>query len=136
MNNKSFTAFNALNYDYYRLKKDIGPLKAGAIFIHDKEDNIKGSVACGSLKLCWTPDGRCYSNFCGGSVILHPNFSKDKTLFEFIPPDDRRIEKEEILTCIERLKTNEMNKDEALNYLYKEINTIYNTRGEKNGGRQ
>ena len=70
----SIRALTNTGYKYYRLTKDFGLLKAGTIFYHDPDDNIYGSIANGCLKLCWTPDGNCYSGLCGGTVILHYNF--------------------------------------------------------------
>ena len=73
-------AFSNPCYDYYRLTKDLGFMKAGEIFFHDPDDNIYGSVAKGCLKNCWTPDGNCH-DICGGTVIFHYNFV-DSDLFE------------------------------------------------------
>lgn len=70
----SIRAFSDSKYDYYRLTKDFGRLKAGAIFYHDTDDTIYGSAAYGCLKNCWTPDGNCYNGLCGGTVILHYSF--------------------------------------------------------------
>lgn len=67
-------AFANDDYDYYRLMYDFGHLKAGAIFYLDPDDDVYGSPAGGCLKLCWTPDGDCYSMLCGGTVILHKSF--------------------------------------------------------------
>ena len=75
-------AFNDPQYDYYVLKKPFGPLPKGAVFYHDLDDHIYGSIAQGCLKLCWTPDGDTYGGICGGTVILHCNFAKDKELFK------------------------------------------------------
>lgn len=73
------------NYEYYRLTRDIGDLKAGAIFYHDPDDHVYGSMAEGCLKLCWTPTGNCYSDLCGGTVILHCSFART-SIFEKIEP--------------------------------------------------
>lgn len=73
---KSVRALVYPQYDYYRLTKDFGVLKAGTIFFHDPNDDVYGSVAQGCLKLCWTPDGGCYGGICGGTVILHYDFAK------------------------------------------------------------
>lgn len=79
--NKSVRALADPQYDYYRLMKDFGPLKAGAIFFHDPDDDLYGSIARGCIKLCWTPDGDCYSGLCGSTVILHYRFV-ETDLFE------------------------------------------------------
>jgi hypothetical protein len=73
-------AFENPNCDYYRLTKDLGVLKAGTIFYHDRGDHIYGSVAQGCLKNCWTPDGNC-GLICGGTVIFHFIFA-ETDLFE------------------------------------------------------
>ena len=72
---KTIRAFSDPDYDYYRLTKDFGLLKAGTIFFHDPDDNIYGSVAEGCLKNCWTADGNCENNLCGSTVILHYRFA-------------------------------------------------------------
>ena len=80
MKGESIRAFSDPQYDYYRLTKDIGLLKAGDIFYHDPDDHIYGSVAQGCLKNCWTPDGNC-RDICGGTVIFHYDFV-NSDLFE------------------------------------------------------
>ena len=77
---ESVRAFSDPKYDYYRLTRDLWPLKAGDIFYHDPDDHIYGSVAEGCLKNCWTPDGSC-GQICGGTVIFHHMFV-DSDLFE------------------------------------------------------
>lgn len=74
MATNSIRAFSDPKYDYYRLTKDFGILKAGTIFYHDPDDNVYGSTANGCLKNCWMADGNCQSNICGGTVILHYDF--------------------------------------------------------------
>ena len=69
-------AFSDKKYDYYRLTKDFGVLKKGAIFYHDPDDHTRGSQRDGCLLLCWTPDGNCYGGICGGTVALHYSFAK------------------------------------------------------------
>ena len=71
---KSIRAFSSPEYDYYKLTKDFGLLKAGTIFYHDQDDDTYGSMANGCLKNCWTPDGNCFDRLCGGTVILHTDF--------------------------------------------------------------
>ena len=74
MSTNSIRAFSNPKYDYYRLTKDFGLLKAGTIFYHDPDDDVYGSIARGCLKNCWTPDGNCENSLCGGTVILHYDF--------------------------------------------------------------
>lgn len=71
---QSIRAFSDPGFNYYRLTKDFGCLKAGAVFFHDPDDSIYGSPAHGCLKLCWTPNGDCYDKLCGGTIALHANF--------------------------------------------------------------
>ena len=82
INENGIRAFSDLNYDYYELLQDFGILEKGAIFVHDTEDEMYGSVAEGCLKLCWTPEGDCYSSLCANTVFLHYSFSEDKSFFK------------------------------------------------------
>jgi len=77
---KKYKAFSNDNTDYYILMQDLDFLKAGAIFYHDRDDSVRGSIGAGCLKLCWTPDGNCYSGLCGDTVVFHAEF-KNTTLF-------------------------------------------------------
>lgn len=90
-------AFEDERYDYYELTKPLGEgapckngliLPPGSIFVHDTDDNIRGSIADGCLKLCWTPTGNCYGNICADTVIFHSSF-KNSNLF-------RRVSQKEI----------------------------------------
>ena len=72
------------DYIFYKLKKDIPCIKAGAIFYWDEEDSIYGSSMMGCLKLCWTPDGNCYDGLCGGTVIFHAKAMDETEWFEKI----------------------------------------------------
>lgn len=76
MSDISIRAFSDAKYKYYRLKKDFGLLKAGTIFFHDPDDHVYGSIAQGCLKNCWAADGNCENGLCGGTVILHYDFTK------------------------------------------------------------
>ena len=75
MATNSIRAFSDPKYNYYRLTKDFGLLKAGTIFYHDPNDTLYGSLAQGCLKNCWTSDGGCFEgngiSLAGGAVILH-----------------------------------------------------------------
>ena len=61
---------NTKEYDRYKLRKVIPGLRAGAIFYHDKDDDIRGSLGCGCLKLAWTDDGNCQQNWCGDTFVF------------------------------------------------------------------
>jgi len=85
-NKKALRALGDSSYDYYRLTQDLaGIVPKGAIFVHDPDDTVYGSIAEGCLKLCWTPDGDCYrgkdASLCGGTVIFHHQFAFS-SLFE------------------------------------------------------
>ena len=73
-------AFENKDFDYYELTQPLGfsdgeyLVPDGAIFVHDKNDNVRGSIANGCLKLCWTPDGNCYGCLCADTVVFHANF--------------------------------------------------------------
>ena len=85
-------AFSDKRYNYYRLTKSLGLynfsygskqylLPEGAIFVHDKNDKVKGSMGC--LKLCWKPDGSTYGVISGGCMVFHAMFI-DTDLFELV----------------------------------------------------
>jgi len=82
-------ALSNRKYDYYELLQDFGVLEKGAIFYHDKNDHMYGSIAEGCLKLCWTPDGDCYSGLCGDTIFLHYDFTKDEDLFRKLKPPNK-----------------------------------------------
>ena len=63
-------------------------LPKGAIFVHDKTDEIKGSVAFGCLKLCYTPDGNLHGKISADTVIFHAEFRRT-TLFKKV--DSKKI---------------------------------------------
>ena len=71
---RGLRAFSDDSYKYYRLTKPIGNLQPGAIFVHDPYDHLYGSISDGCLKLCWMPNGDCYSRLGGGTIILHTSF--------------------------------------------------------------
>lgn len=84
----SCRAYEDKRYDYYRLKQDLGGIvPIGAIFVHDTDDSISGSLARGCLKLCWTKDGNCFKGkddtVCGGSVVFHAAFI-NSNMFELV----------------------------------------------------
>lgn len=99
-------AFKDPKYDYYELQQDLGfnnsgkgrqgyILPKGAIFYHDKEDSVKGSIGEGCLKLCWTPEGNCYGWICGDCMAFHAEF-RNTDLFKLV--------KQHELTKAEKLK--------------------------------
>ena len=80
---ENLRAFAYKDCDYFRLTRDLGKLEKGAIFVHDKDDTVYGSISNGCLKLCYTIEGNCYT-YVGGSVIFHYDFV-NTDLFEPIP---------------------------------------------------
>ncbi len=78
--NSYMRAFGSPYHSYYILQQDLGGiLPVGTVFVWDREDHVKGSVAEGCLKLCWTSDGNCFGNprktlLCGDTVIFHAEF--------------------------------------------------------------
>lgn len=95
-------AFSDDSYKYYRLKKDFGWLKAGAMFVYDPDDHMYGSTVHGCLKLCWTPDGDTYSGLCANTVFLHYLFCKDEEWFEEVYRIDKKAIKAEISGILRR----------------------------------
>jgi hypothetical protein len=76
-------------YNFYELLKDIPCVDAGAIFYWDKNDDRLGSIAEGCLKLCWTPDGSCYSSkttlgVCGDTIVFHASARNDSNWFKLV----------------------------------------------------
>jgi hypothetical protein len=101
-------AFSDDNYDYYELLVKFGKLEKGAIFVHDPDDNMYGSLSRGCLKLCWTPDGNCYSGLCANTVFLHYAFVEDasafdKSVFKLVQSAEKNL-KEEIAEQIKNLE--------------------------------
>lgn len=103
-------AFDNKRYDYYRLTRAIGLekgkgylLPAGTIFVHDKDDSDLGSIADGCLKLCWTPDGSCYGNLCGETVIFHSAF-KRTDMFELVQSASDFEKEEKLESLIQELE--------------------------------
>lgn len=95
-------AFSDKRYDYYELTTPLGYcengskkdylIPDGAIFVHDRDDSIKGTIGDGCLKLCWTPDGNTYGWICGGGMAFHPSF-KNSDLFKLVQPAENKITK-------------------------------------------
>lgn len=84
---RTMRAFVDERFDYYELNMPLGCLEngtymlpRGAVFVHDTGDSVKGSIAQGCLKLCWTPEGGCYGSLCADSVIFHADF-RNSALF-------------------------------------------------------
>lgn len=93
-------------FDYYELTQPLGfngknyLVPDGAIFVHDYTDKVRGSIAEGCLKLCWTPDGNCYGCLCADTVVFHAGF-RDTDLFKKV--DINRINKlEELINKLEK----------------------------------
>ena len=95
-------AFANNKYDYYELTQSLGFYKNnylipdGAIFVHDRDDKVRGSIAEGCLKLCWTPDGNCYGSLCADTIIFHADF-RNTDLFKKV--DTHKINELEELIC-------------------------------------
>lgn len=86
MDKNGIRAFSDASYNYYELQTNLGGIvPKGAIFVHDPDDHVYGSIAEGCLKLCWTPDGNCYHTadhgICANTVIFHASFM-DSPMFK------------------------------------------------------
>lgn len=75
-------AFGDSNTEYYKLRIDIGRVKAGTIFYYDPYDDIRGSIAAGCLKLAWTSEGNYQCGLCGDTVVFHASMREDTSLFK------------------------------------------------------
>ena len=64
----------------YKLLKDVPGLEAGAVFLHDKKDSVKGSIGYGCLKLAWD-SGACQMNWCAETYIFPGQLIDDKEWF-------------------------------------------------------
>lgn len=73
----------AESIDAYELLKDMPGLKAGAVFIHDKEDSESGSPAHGCFKLAWE-EGMCQQYWCGHTFILPGQMVSESNWFRKI----------------------------------------------------
>lgn len=105
INKYGIKALSDNKYDYYELVKDFGELKSGAIFVHDPDDTLYGSVANGCLKLCWDIDGNTYSGLSANTVFLHYSFSKDKSLFRKLYTSYNKKLEDEIYEGIKNLES-------------------------------
>ncbi|MFE8095802.1 hypothetical protein [Bacillus toyonensis] len=76
--------------DKYILQKEMFDLPIGTVFVHDKDDNIKGSPVEGCLKLAWTDDGNCQKgvSYCAETFILH---AKVRTNLEWFKAEDKNV---------------------------------------------
>lgn len=70
-------------YDIYKLKVNIPGLEKGALFYHDTDDSIRGSIAHGCLKLAWI-NGNCQQDWCGDTFVFPGHLVKDDDCFEKI----------------------------------------------------
>lgn len=95
-------AFEDKRFDYYELTQPLGfngkayLIPDGAIFVHDILDGVRGSLAEGCLKLCWTPDGGVYGCLCADTIVFHAEF-RNTDLFKKV--DTHKIDKLEELIC-------------------------------------
>lgn len=117
-------AFEDGRYDYYELTQSLGLdnrckhyiLPVGSIFYHDKHDSVRGSIADGCLKLCWTPDGNCYGWLCGDGMVFHASF-KDTDLFRLVKPENYTEKINELKNTIRTLECQLADVKERLNKL-------------------
>lgn len=103
-------AFSLPQYDYYELLQDLGGIvPKGAIFVHDTDDIVNGSLAKGCLKLCWTPDGNIYNgaktSICGGTVIFHAAFV-DSNMFRKVTKGKDIDVIKKMIACLEDCANN------------------------------
>ncbi|MEC2708127.1 hypothetical protein P9Z39_20965 [Bacillus thuringiensis] len=70
--------------DKYVLLKELFDLPIGTVFVHDKDDRVKGSPAAGCLKLAWTDDGNCQKDvwYAAETFILHADVRKNLEWFK------------------------------------------------------
>ena len=99
-------AFEDKGLNYYELMQPLGfngknyLIPDGAIFVHDIRDSVRGSIAEGCLKLCWTPEGNCYGGLCADTIVFHAEFRKTD-LFRKI--DTHKVDKlEELIRNLEK----------------------------------
>ena len=118
--NKANRAFGNKDTEYYELQQNFGPLNKGAIFYWDKDDDIRGSIAEGCLKLCWSHKGDCQCGHAGDTFCFHAGLRKDPLLFKLAKwPEDmdkwenkakeqnRKVyQREKDLLAYERIKRN------------------------------
>lgn len=64
----------------YKLLKAMPGLDAGTVFLHDDEDQHKGSVGHGCLKNAWRA-GSTQSGYCAETHILPGQMASDKEWF-------------------------------------------------------
>lgn len=90
--------------DKYVLLKDLPLVKAGTIFVHDKEDHFKGSHAAGCLKLAWTDNGDTQHGLCAETIIFHADAIKETDWFRKIEEKDSNSKQEIKQWLIEKLE--------------------------------
>lgn len=56
-------------------------MRAGAIFLHDKNDHIKGSIGYGCLKNAWV-NGDCQDSWCAATHVFPGQLAEDKKWFK------------------------------------------------------
>lgn len=91
---KANLAFGNKDIEYYELQQEFGPLNRGAIFYWDEDDDIRGSIAEGCLKLAWSHKGDCQCGYAGDTFIFHAELRKDPRLFKLAqwPKDIKELE--------------------------------------------
>ena len=90
--------------DKYVLLKNLPLVKAGTIFVHDKEDCFKGSHAGGCLKLAWTDNGDTQHGLCVETIIFHADAIKETDWFRKIEEKDSNSKEEIKQWLIEKLE--------------------------------
>lgn len=83
--------------DRYVLLKDLPLVKKGTVFVHDKEDRVRGSLMSGCLKLAWTDDGNCQHMLCADTIVFHAKAIYEKDWF-------MKIEDKKYSTLIQKLE--------------------------------
>jgi len=76
-----------VNMKAYKLLMPMPGLSAGAVFLHDKKDAIKGSIGCGCLKLAWK-NRNCQDGWCAETHILPGQLAEDLNWFKEIKHND------------------------------------------------
>lgn len=72
----------------FELLKPMPGLPAGVIFVWDRSDAVKGSIADGCMKLAWN-NGNCQASFCAETHILHAQTRELKDWFRPVANNGR-----------------------------------------------
>ena len=77
--------------DKYILQKDIPGLSAGAIFVHDSADIVRGSRAYGCLKLAWNANWNCQQGYVAETFVFPAKVRNMEEWFKPYKPDRRAV---------------------------------------------